>query len=175
MKNAKGMTLVELSVALVIMMIIGGVIIKFLLSATQMFKEKQLSNEQVIIMDHIMAIMEDEVRYMEYIYLSNGNVAGPIATEGYSYYKLACVDNQLIRDDLEVLTSSSIMDTHTMTIEFESIASAVLQVTVYLDSAEPYSRKESFAIRLLNMELYNNTIDETTDDAISQIYYSEGE
>ncbi|MFI3177589.1 MAG: prepilin-type N-terminal cleavage/methylation domain-containing protein [Eubacteriales bacterium] len=172
MKNAKGMTLVELSVALVIMMIIGGVIIQFLLSATQMFKEKQLSNEQVIIMDHIMAIMEEEVRYMEYIYLSNGAASGDITN--YAYYTLTCVDNQLICDGV-VLTSASIMDTHTMTVEFESTAAAVLKVTVYLDTAESYSRKESFNIRLLNMELYNNTIDEASGDAISQIYYSEGE
>ncbi len=187
MNNEKGMTLVELMAVVSIISIIGMAGVQFLLSTTEIFDRQVIANEQTIIVDHVRQAITSEVRYVEAMALDNDEHADVDKYVGYATI-WSTGNNLKLKEELADgsttttdLISSEIMGKHTMSVEFEKVSSTndVLQVNVFLDEGTESSVELSFSIRLLNMALYENEIDEETDEqgtvtginAITRIYF----
>lgn len=172
----KGMTLVELIVAMMISTIIGAAIISIILVTMNLYTEQQVRNRQYIIIDYIEQTIGEELRYAESVSISDAAV-GSVYDSTYSY--IETISGEIVKTsgtDVKDLCGESILYDHTVRVDFQcnpntADASSVLYVEVYVDEGTEQEVMEAFYVKVLNLEYSGTGIQIDTGASGNKIYY----
>lgn len=176
------MTLVELITAMMISMIVGAAAISILLVTMNLYTQYQLVNRQYIIIEHVEAVICQEIRSAENVIIADdipfeGNSDSDIVTYNHITTTQA---SEIIKENslgVEVLCGEAILsDRHTVRVEFHcnptvSDSSSVLYAEIYLDEGTEYEVVESFYVRILNLEAIGGDVQEIMGASGNTIYY----
>ncbi len=163
------MTLVELTVAMMISMIVGGVVLSILFTTLNLYTQQQIKNRQYIIIDHVEEVISKELRYATNIQITDTPVAD---TEHY----LSMVNGEFTKDETDILCGETIIQDHTLNVTFlanpNQSDSCNIYVEVQLDENKEYAVTESFYIKALNLELKGDTVGKQADATGNKVYYT---
>lgn len=188
--NEKGMTLNEILVVIAILGIVGMMGFQFYLSSVGVFERQQMIGEQTIIMQHVRDVITAEIRFVEAAKLTDSIES---LDDGY-YLSLTSQSNNLMKTEIlvdnnnvveqnyryenemgnEVIENPELLDdtiigVHTIKVAFLKGADAddVLNIIVTLDAGTDYGAIYEFSVRLMNMRLGGNVIDDSVSSGIS--------
>ncbi len=170
----RGMTLVELTVAMMISMIVGGVVLSVLFTTLNLYTKQQIKNRQYIIIDHVEEVIHKELRYATTVQIAD--ILQGQTSEGDTNYYLSMVDGELTKDGTDILCGKTVLQDHTLDVSFSvkpnGSDSCNIYVKVQLDKDEEYAAVESFYVKALNLELEGTAVEKQGNPTGQKVYYT---
>ncbi len=163
------MTLVELIVAMMISMIVGGVVLSVLFTTLDLYTKQQIKNRQYIIIDYVEEVIHKELRYATDLQITD------VRPEA-SYHYLEMVEGELTKDGRDVVCGETILQDHTLDVTFlvnpDGSDSCNIYVEIYIDENEEHKVTESFYVKALNLELQGTYVEEQMGATRDKVYYT---
>lgn len=145
LNNSKGLTLIELITAITITVMMGTIVTGIVLTSSALFMNRQMLNEQHILIDYIDMVLSQEIRNSTDLHFGTSEPGCTV---------IDSTGDIVIRNG-DYLFSSNVVGSHTVRLEFHTTDVSVdnLYVTIYIDEGLSHEKVETINFKMLNFAL----------------------
>lgn len=149
LNNDKGFTLVETLVTIVIMSIVIATVFYLFTFTSVQYRNQQTKTYQMLIATSIEEFIKSELRYAI-------NISDSTEQTGYEY--LECKNDTLFTNNNVQIFSDTFSSGQYVDVKFNRINDYSLGVAINISNNSGIETKYDIVCKLLNMELYNETL-----------------
>lgn len=167
--NNRGVTLVEMIVSMLIALLVTVAVLQFFLFATKLYREQQIQNEQLTIIEGVEEMITTYLRYADTAAVSGSGGTAPsgwlsLYTENGGLFHSSNPSVPLAGGDLGLGQMVEVV--------FRPDGDDVLMATIRVYDSDGHESTQTIHCRLLNLTINGNTITVNMGSDGSAVYYS---